>query len=416
MRFWTLPVTKWSQKAKRGSGLSPEPLDFLGRRYWIGTSDCRDDATTEGLTDALVANRRGILWNRNEMAGFILDSDRYIQRDAGTKTRLMSSYDSGPWNVNRKDKTKNSFIRHATLSILGSIQPAGLPQIFSSLDAASGFLPRFFFIWAVRETPPFRTEATVSRESQDFLTKLFDRLLQLDFREDDEPLIIRLSDPAREVFIDWFNVQAAEPWFQESTQIFEALLAKLRGQCLRICLILHCLESAASGTSELRSVSLSTMEKAIRLANCLKIHQTNTWRFILSEGAVLQLTPMEKRVVRAILHLESKIEGGMLPTARITKVVNLGMTTGFRFYSSKVGKIASGLGYLNFTALRYLGSEGKGMPKIQGKITFLRKVVLLFRRRKDSASRTKEQKLWDIFPGPKGPKNYFLTAAAKVAA
>jgi Protein of unknown function (DUF3987) len=304
-----------------------------------------DDATTEGLTDALDANQRGILWNRDEMAGFIQDIDRYIQRDAGTKTRLMSSYDSGPWKVNRRDKTKNCFLPHATVSIMGSIQPAVLPKIFSSLDAASGFLPRFLFVWAVREIPPFWTDATVSQESKDFLSKSFDRLLRLDFQEDGEPYRIKVSLAAKESFVDWFNLQAAEPWFKEDVQIFEALNAKLRGQCLRICLILHCLESAESGLSELREVSISTMQNAIKIANILKIHQKNTWQYILSEGAVLDLNPIQKRVARAILQLEPEIEGGMLPTARITEVVNVGMAEGFRFSGTKVGKIASGLGF-----------------------------------------------------------------------
>jgi hypothetical protein len=318
----------------------PEPGEMPGWRQLIV-----DDSTTEGLTDALIANPRGILWNRDEMAGFILDIDRYIQRDAGTKTRLMSSYDSGPWKVNRRDKTKNSFIHHATLSILGSIQPAMLPKIFSSLDAASGFLPRFFFVWAVREAPAFWNEITVSQEGKDFLKKLFDRLLLLNLKEDDEPFFIGVSDPAKEVIVDWFNVQAAEPWFKESTQIFEALLAKLRGQCLRIALILHCLDSASSGLSELREVTLATMENAIKIANCLKIHQKNTWEYIQSEGEVVELTPVQKRVARAILQLEPEIKDGMLPTARITAVVNVGMEEKYRFSPTKVGKIAAGLGF-----------------------------------------------------------------------
>lgn len=326
---------------KRDRG-QPEPGDPPGWRQLI-----LDDATTEALTDAFSANPRGILWNRDEMAGFILDIDRYIQRDAGSKTRFMSSYDSGPWKINRRDKSKNSLIPHATLSILGTVQPAVLPKIFSSLDVASGFLPRFLFIWAVRETPPFWTDASVSQKSKDFLIKLFDYLLGFDFREDGEPHFIKVGALAKKAFVEWFDIQAAEPWFKENTQIFEALLAKLRGQCLRICLILHCLDAAASGQSELREVSLPTMENAIRIVNCLKIHQKNTWEYILSEGAVMQLTPIQKRVARAILQLEPEIEAGMLPTARITALVNVGMTEKFRFSSTKVGKIAVGLGFAN---------------------------------------------------------------------
>jgi hypothetical protein len=330
-------LAEWKKDKER-----PEPGDPPGWRQII-----LDDATTEALTDAFDANPRGILWNRDEMAGFILDIDRYIQRDAGSKTRFMSSYDSGPWKVNRRDKSKNSLIPHATLSIIGTVQPAVLPKIFSSFDAASGFLPRFIFIWAIRETPPFWTDAIVSQESKSFLTELFNCLLHLDFREDGEPYLIKVGAQAKQLFVDWFNIQAAEPWFKESTQVFEALLAKLRGQCLRLCLILHCLESAASGISELREISRETMEKATKMASCLKIHQTNTWKYILSEGSVMELTPVQKRVVRAILQLEPEIVGGMLPTARITEVVNVGMAEKFRFSSTKVGKVLASLGFKN---------------------------------------------------------------------
>ncbi len=320
----------------------PEPGDPPAWRQLI-----LDDATTEALTDAFDANPRGILWNRDEMAGFILDIDRYIQRDAGSKTRFMSSYDSGQWKINRRDKSKNSLIPHATLSILGTVQPAVLPKIFSSLDAASGFLPRILFIWAVREVPPFWTDATVSRPSQDYLAELFDRLLSFDFQGDGEPYIVHVSDMARKAFVDWYNVQVAEPWFKESTQIYDALLAKLRGQSLRICLILHCLESASLGLSELREISLPTMENAIKIADCLKIHQKNTWEYILKEGGVQELSPIQKRVARAVLELEPEIENGMLPTSRITKVVNVGMAKKFHFSSTRVGKIAGALGFSN---------------------------------------------------------------------
>lgn len=335
LKEYDAKLAEW--KKDRGQ---PDPGDPPEWRQLI-----LDDATTEALTDAFAANPRGILWNRDEMAGFIKDIDRYIQRDAGSKTRFMSSYDSGQWKVNRRDKSKNSFIPHATLSIIGTIQPTVLPEIFTSFDASSGFLPRFIFIWAVREAPPFWTDTSVSQASQQFLSKLFDRLLRLDFGEDGEPFLIAVGAPAKQVYVDWYNIQAAEPWFKENTQIFEALLAKLRGQCLRICLILHCLESAASGLSELREVSLETMENAIKIANCVKIHQKNTWQYILSEDTVMELTPIQKRVARAILQLEPEIEGGMLPTARITEVVNVGMAEGFRFSATKVGKIASALGF-----------------------------------------------------------------------
>jgi len=75
------------------------------------------------LTDALVANPRGSLRKRDELAGLILELDKYTGKDGGTKSRLMSSYDSGPWKVNRREASQQAYIPHATLSILGTIQP-----------------------------------------------------------------------------------------------------------------------------------------------------------------------------------------------------------------------------------------------------------------------------------------------------
>ena len=58
-----------------------------------------DDATVESLTDALADNPRGILWLRDELAGLLLDLDKYSGEKGSTKTRLMSAYDSNPWKT-----------------------------------------------------------------------------------------------------------------------------------------------------------------------------------------------------------------------------------------------------------------------------------------------------------------------------
>jgi hypothetical protein len=40
-----------------------------------------DDTTTEALTDALSANPRGILWNRDELSGLLHDLDKYAKKE-----------------------------------------------------------------------------------------------------------------------------------------------------------------------------------------------------------------------------------------------------------------------------------------------------------------------------------------------
>ncbi len=303
-----------------------------------------DDTTTEALTDALEANSRGILWNRDELAGLILELDKYSGKDGGTKSRLMSSYDSGPWKVNRKDKSKKAFIPHATLSIFGTIQPKALPTIFSNLDAATGFLPRFIFINASREAPPLWTDETVSDETHKYLASLVEGLLSFGFDKDGGPLVVGVSPEAKTIYKEWFNMQAIEPWVDTEAEIYEAVLAKLRGQCLRMSLILHCIEAVTTGSSELAPVSYRTMKNAIRLADYFKAHQKNAWHFVTNPGQLSELASLPKRITKAIVVLESEIKGGMLQTARIAQEINKGVDPKFHISVEAVGKAASNLG------------------------------------------------------------------------
>jgi hypothetical protein len=253
----------------------------------------------------------------------------------------MSSYDSGPWKVNRREASKRAFIRNATLSIFGTIQPKALPTIFSDLDAATGFLPRFIFVSAIRETPPLWTDETVSTRTRDYLAYIFERLLALNLDEQYEPVIISVDREAKRLYEAWFNEQVLEPWQSVEASIYEAVLAKLRGQCLRIALILHCLEAVDARKSDTASVSPETMEKAITLANCFKVHQRNAWQSIVNQDKVAELPHLHRQVAQAILFLEQEIVGGMLATARITEQVNQGLDPRFHVSPDTVGKTAA---------------------------------------------------------------------------
>ena len=51
--------------------------------------------------------------------------------------------------------------------------------------------------------------------------------------------------------------------------------------------------------------------------------------------------PTEKRIAQAIIDLENEIEGGVLPTSKITSQVNKGYPKKFQISSSSVGKNCS---------------------------------------------------------------------------
>lgn len=338
-----------ANRKERGD-IPPKPIPPVWHQVTV------DDTTTEALAVALNNNPRGILWNRDELSGLILDLDKYSGKEGGTKARLMSSYDSGPWKMNRRDKGKQLFIPHACLSIYGTIQPRALPAIFSQRDADTGFLPRFLFVGISRETPALWTEIEVSHASLKVLRRLYDGLLALTFHEgkeeeDASPGVIGVTPGAKEVYIPWFNEQAVLPWLDHNAADYQAVLAKLQGQALRVALILHCLWALMEGTDEMSPVTAETMQRAVILANFFRDHQKRAWQYLTKGGGVQDLNPTQLRVAAAILSLEGEIQSGVLATERITVVVNGGVDERFHLSTKSVGKLVSSLGLLEGSPL-----------------------------------------------------------------
>ncbi len=331
-----------------------------------------EDSSPEALSDALAGNPRGIMWYRDELSGLLLELDKYAGRNGATKTRLMSSYDSGAWKVNRISARRNTYIAHATLSIFGTVQPMALPEIFSSLDSVTGFLPRFIFLRADRDTPPFWTDETIQEETNKALADMIQTFLNYDFADDERPLIVSVSPGARMRYIDWYNQQVSEPWRDLDAVIYEALLAKLRGQCLRLCLILHCMSAVENGYSELTPVCENTMVNAIRLTDCFKQHQKQIWQFLVDPEGCDELSPLQKRVIRAILDLQDSVRSGMLATALITEKVNAGVNERFHTSPMTVGRVATSLGF----ATKHLpGETTRGICITESDLNRLRPLI-----------------------------------------
>lgn len=308
-----------------------------------------DDATLEAVAVAMLPQKasqtphRGLLWIRDELSGLLLDMDRYAATSKGaTKARLLTAYDAGPWKVNRATKKRPEYIAHACLSIFGTIQPGILEQAFDKTDALSGLLPRFIFIRVEQDRPTTWTNDTFSSESAAALNFLADRLLKFDF-ENGYPVDLWMSDEAIESYRDWYNEQAFEAWNDPRAVTFEALSAKLRGQCLRFALILHCIWAVAAGVSERSPINGQTMLHAIELANWVKVHQRESWQLMGYGEAAKEALPVDKRVAKAIVALEPEIHSGMLATSRITEKINEGCADSFTMKPDAVGRVLAKL-------------------------------------------------------------------------
>ena len=212
-------------------------------------------------------------------------------------------------------------------------------------------MPRFLFVRAETESPPLFTEEVFEAEHQKALIDLSDKLLGLDFDNHGEPTIYELSTEAKTEYISWHNRQASEQWYSVEGGLDKSCLSKLRGHCLRLCLILHILEMDEQELYSNKPVSAETMRRAIELADWFKMQQKQVMQ-LWKDSNVTEINPLEKRIMEAIISLEGEIEKGVISISRITTTVNIGIEEALKFSSRCSAQV--------------LHEAGLGLPKDAG--------------------------------------------------
>ena len=279
--------------------LAPPPTKPLRTQYII------EDATTEAIGSILGENPRGLLWYSDELSSIILNFDRYSSSKGGTKARLLSTYDRSPWKTSRRDHEKEQVIPSASLSIVGTVQPKILKELFSQTDALSGFLPRFIFILAKRDTPGLLNDEIFT--GQEMLGKITKHLLSWKMeRRGDEwvPHKVKITPEAYALYESWHNKIICEAW--DGSETDSAIAAKLVTQVLRLALILHSLQAAVEGLNGLSALTPETMGQAIKLGGWIQEHQRRIWQALSIQNEAVK-TPLETAIIEAILSVENDL-------------------------------------------------------------------------------------------------------------
>lgn len=309
-----------------------------------------DESTVEALADALEQNPRGVLWKTDELAGMLADFDKYNPsgKGGGTRARLLSTYDCQSWKSNRRDVSRNLHIPAACVSIFGGIQPGMMPRTFDGADKDSGFLPRFIFIRAERELPALWNEYSLSPASDILLRQLTTKLSAFTLQTLDTggtaPYVIPLTREAKTAYVHWFDALAKEGWAALNDTASDALCQKLKGQALRLCVLLHSLDAALAGTDGLNPVPEDTMRRALLLADWVKAHQAQTWKMFSTEGKIARVgSPIERAIMEALTADADRLreDGCKLTNARLTALVNARLPCAVS--PEQIGKAATAL-------------------------------------------------------------------------
>ena len=192
------------------------------------------------------------------------------------------------------------------------------------------------------DSPPSWTDETVTQKGALIWEWIIEELLHFQFHMN-QPNIIGVCPDAKRAYTLWYDGLKDNRWTDsQSHHYYNSVIAKLRAQCLRIALILHCISNVGTKESELAPVTAETMHSAIRLCDFFLEQQQQIHALINSAQDVI-LSPVQIAVARAIVDLETSIKSGFLSTDSISKCVNKGVDAKFKINTRAIGKIATSL-------------------------------------------------------------------------
>lgn len=149
---------------------------------------------------------------------------------------------------------------------------------------------------------------------------------------------------------------------------------KLKGQALRLCLLLHCLDAAISGGDGLNLIPEDTMRRALLLADWVKGNQIQTLALLKGEKS-RPSSPVERAIMESLVADAERIEaeGWKIANARLVELVNSRLPVEVK--PEQIGKAASALG-LGACWVGGKGNQQRGRSLTPEKLEMFRATVV----------------------------------------
>ncbi len=231
-----------------------EPVKPIMKRIIV------NDTTVEKLALLLADNRKGLIYQRDELAGLLANLEKNGGND---RPMYLESFGGRPMSIDRVKYDDVIYVPSVLLSIIGSIQPDKLDQLLLR-QPDDGFASRFLYVSGVPRTIK---EPDVMPD-YDMLKGIFKVLEELDVPLDDDgtprPKLIPICPDGRRLMEAFGN--RMQSYEEKEHGMVISHLGKLRGIAARIALVIQYIEWAFDPKEEPSEIGFHHVENAIYMA------------------------------------------------------------------------------------------------------------------------------------------------------
>jgi hypothetical protein len=279
---WEKDMAAWKRDKDAPSDPPEKPDPPQAERFIVS------DTTVEALAPILLANPRGLLLARDELAGWIGSFDRYAAgrgRAGADSANWLSMFNAESIIVDRKTGIPRTIhVPQAAVCVSGGIQPAILQRALGLEHRESGLAARLLLTCPPRKVKRW-TEADIDPSAEAELARLFDRLYELQPTTGDDgeprPVLVRLDREAKTAWTTYYNAHAAEQ--ADLTGDIASAWSKLEEYAARLALVVHYVRWAAGDVVNETRLDLASMNAGITLAGWFK-HEARRVYAMLDES------------------------------------------------------------------------------------------------------------------------------------
>lgn len=190
------------------------------------------DATPEALGGLLAAHEKGLLFFRDELAGWFSSFGRYSGSGAD-RAFWVEGYGGRAFTIDRVKHPLPVIIPRLSLGVLGGVQPDRLCELINGPD--DGLQARFLWLWPDKVAPRRPTRHANVELGRAALRKLIELPLVPGDDGAFRPFLCPLADDAAETFDQWRKEHSEV----EVSGVLASSFGKSPGHLLRLALILE---------------------------------------------------------------------------------------------------------------------------------------------------------------------------------